>query len=147
MSYDQSDNFVAFRGKSREGAVEIRGFHKNVVGVESGNGKHTDPVPGENVGQSGEDPDQRKVQNTADPETFPAVVPVERVGRDGLRGTDQGEFGVGFADKAKFIAKVDLRSGSHLADGKNAVDFFQFHHHIKRILKIQLHIDYQKKQK
>ena len=96
--------------------MQILFFDKNVVGVVGRNREQTDFVCGENAGELGENPDQRKVERSLNAKAAPAVL--TRGGADGRVGgsADERDFFVGFGDEIKRLCQVERRGVRRLAD-------------------------------
>ena len=61
--------------KSRPGFFSIFRLHQDIIRIVGGHNKDADSGIRQNGGNIGQDPDERKIQWTVDPERFPAILP------------------------------------------------------------------------
>lgn len=95
--------------------------------MKSGYGKDADSVFRQKGGKFGKNPCQRKIQDTLNAKSFPAVFLCSHVRRNLCRWTDQRRFLIGFAQKAKCTSPIHLEKDRIFRTQKNGVDLFYFH--------------------
>ena len=88
--------------------AEVFLLDKDVVSVEGGNREDPDPVFCENAGDFGQDPDQGKVKNALDPESFPAVFPFDGFLRGIFCPADKGKLFICLPDEIKIICQIKI---------------------------------------
>lgn len=76
--------------------------------MKSGYGKDADSVFRQKGGKFGKNPCQRKIRDTLNAKSFPAVFLCSHVRRNLRRWTDQRRFLIGFAEKAKCTSPIHL---------------------------------------